>query len=317
MLRSANFNYVEAIISRLYGSGNPSLRQNYCPHTTKRSDKTVNILSWIQPATAPLPVSAGGNDYARLIVENLPYLEKQCRRAVSRCADGAGAGYGGDFSPGGASCDNEADELLNELLDHLKADDFRVLRQFKGKAKLTTYLTTIIANLVVDLVRKKKGRSRVRERAREMGEVAERLYDAVYRRGHSLGEAHGFLEATWGITAGHAELSVMLERMRGREAHLDGAGECWPCAGKEIVTEEGIEIAIPDPARSAEQMLADDHRERLSRRVLEQRGNREIAGILGLSEKAVDNRIRRMLARCRETILRQGLSLDDLIGAGK
>ena len=40
---------------------------------------------------------------------------------------------------------------------------------------------------------------------------------------------------------------------------------------------------------------------------------REIAALLGQTDKAVDNRLRRILLRCRETLLRQGLFLDDLI----
>jgi RNA polymerase sigma factor (sigma-70 family) len=230
------------------------------------------------------------------------------------------------------------------VLDHLKADDYRVLRQFQGKAKLTTYLTTAVSNLVIDLVRKKKGRSRAKERAQEMGEVAAHLYDAVYCRGYSLGEAQCFLQATWGITASHAELGIMLERIRGRETYQTPAEICevWPHTGKEIVTKEGLEISIADPARSAEQMLADDQRERSARRVLEAvleelsgeerlilslrfpkddfeepKANREIAQMLHLTEKAVDNRIRRILKHCRQMILEQGLSLSDLIDAGK
>ena len=302
------------------------------------------IFPWIQPSKVPFPVSSEENDYARLIVDNLPFLEKQCRRSVSLHAGGGRSSYGSYVSSDCAASENEADELLNELLDHLKADDYRVLRQFQGKAKLTTYLTTAISNLVIDLVRKKKGRSRAKERAREMGEVAAHLYDAVYCRDYSLGEAQGFLQATWGITAGHAELGVMLERMRGRESYQTPAEICqgWPHSGKEIMTRDGMETSLADPARSAEQMLADDQRERSARHVLEAvlkelsgeerlilslrfpkddleepKANREIAQMLQLTEKAVDNRIRRILKHCRQMILAQGLSLSDLIDAGK
>ena len=67
-------------------------------------------------------------DYARLIVDHLPYIEKQCRRA----AESPGS-YRSD-----SDVDNEADYLLTEVIDHLKADDFKVLRDFRGDAKITT-----------------------------------------------------------------------------------------------------------------------------------------------------------------------------------
>ena len=112
-------------------------------------------------------------DYARLIVDHLPYIEKQCRRAAE--------------SPGsyrfGSDVDNEADYLLTEVIDHLKADDFKVLRDFRGDAKITTYLTSVISNFVVDIIRTRKGRSRAGERAKELGPVAEQLHKLVYGLG--------------------------------------------------------------------------------------------------------------------------------------
>jgi RNA polymerase sigma factor (sigma-70 family) len=302
----------------------------------------MNVIPWRQPLSATSPVSSPGDVYARLIVDNLSHIENQCRRTVVTYADAQGANYGGAFSYDRAAIGNDTDELLNEVLNHLKADDFRVLRQFQGKSKLSTYLTTIIANLVVDLVRKKKGRCRAKERSRELGEVAERLYGAVYGHGFSLDEAHSFLQGTWGITESHAELGVLLEQIRGRESlHLMHAGDCWPFTGQSMLTEDGEEISIADRAPSAEVMLAGEQTARLARRVLsavleeltgeeriilslrfpivdgdEPKGNGEIATMLGLTEKAVDNRVRRILNRCRQMILSKGLCLSDLIGAG-
>jgi hypothetical protein len=120
----------------------------------------------IQPLSAP----EGSGDHARLITDNLAFIEKHCRRAVLRTmTTGAGApddGVAGSLSRDGIILDNQADELLNEVLDRLKADNFKALREFKGRAKLTTYITTIISNLIIDLARQKKGRSRARERAK-------------------------------------------------------------------------------------------------------------------------------------------------------
>jgi DNA-directed RNA polymerase specialized sigma24 family protein len=41
----------------------------------------------------------------------------------------------------------------------------------------------------------------------------------------------------------------------------------------------------------------------------------EIARMLGVSEKAVDSRIRRVLSKCKEMMLKHGLSISDLIVA--
>src|ERR1700692_2803605 len=86
------------------------------------------------------PFSEDTPDYARLIVDHLPHMERQCRRAAESS----------DSHRSDADADNEADHLLTEIIDHLKADDYKVLREFRGNSKLTTYLTTVISNLVVD-----------------------------------------------------------------------------------------------------------------------------------------------------------------------
>lgn len=296
------------------------------------------------PPPQPVTPRETSPDYARLITGNLAYMEKQCRRAVMRhSAPGiSGNGVTALSGNGSGNLDNEADELLNELLDHLREDDFRALREFRGKAKLTTYITTIISNLIIDLMRQKKGRSRARERASRMGEVAELLHDLVYGRGCSLHEAQSHLETTHGIREPLERLQEMLDRMRGRENRqmaLCADGEsAWLAPGRVTAVDDAVEIVIPDPRRNAEAALISGQRRLKAKRALaglsaeldgqerfmiglrfpaddeeQPKSNREIGRLLGLSEKSVDARIRRILVRCREALLRQGLSLDDLI----
>lgn len=287
-----------------------------------------------------VPSQAPGSDYARLITDHLPYIEKQCRRAASK----GGATIGGGAEGCDVSLENEADELLNQVLDRLREDDFKALRDFKGSAKITTYLTTIVSNLVVDLVRQKKGRSRARERAQEMGAVAELLYDLVYSRGCSLHEAHSHLEISFGIREPLHNLQQMLERMRGRDrAELAPCAEgdnVWLVPGRQVLVDDVVEVVVADPRRNAEHLLIADQKQRKAQSAVaallgelsgeerlmlqlrfpseedeEPKSVREIANLLGQSEKSVDARIRRILVRFRETLLGQGLALKDLIDA--
>ncbi len=279
-----------------------------------------------------LPPLDAEPDYARMIVEQLPFMERLCRRASESPA----------CSRSEAEIDNEADLLLTELLDHLKADDYRVLRDFRGGSKLTTYLTSVISNLVVDSVRKRRGRSRARERAAELGPVAERLHELVYGRGYTLADAHGHLVLSHGISESADELNSLLERIRGRDHAIPDGARDWPCRGFEAEVDGEIEVIVPDPARGAEETMIDRQRDRLRDRIMSTmldalsgeerymlrlrfpatdgeppRSVREIAALLGQTEKAVDNRLRRLLMRCREMLLQKGISLDDLIRVGK
>lgn len=283
-------------------------------------------------------------DYGRLITDNLVYMEKQCRRTVLRCSGEITSGNGlhTPLDHAGSSIDNDVDELLNELLDHLRKDDFRALREFRGTAKLTTYITTIISNLIVDLVRQKKGRSRARERASRMGGTAELLHDLMYFRGCSLHEAQSHLEVTHGIREPLETLQEMIERIRGRgrqQLPLCADGDsAWLAPGRQIMTDDTAEVVVPDPRKNAEAALISGQKRLKAKQSIagliaqlngeerfmlgmrfpadeeeQPKSNREIGQLLGLSEKSVDARIRRILVRFRETLLREGLSLDDLI----
>lgn len=290
----------------------------------------------------PLSSSSSSEEgvYARLITENLAFIEKQCRRAVLQPTSGAGDATAG-FADG-LDLENQADELLNEVLDRLRGDGFKALRDFKGRAKLTTYLTTIVANLIIDLVRQKKGRSRARERAREMGEVAERLYDLVYARGCTLDQAHSHLEIDHGIRTPLENLREMLDRMRGRgeRAQMLLAADpeaVWLVPGRRMKVDDAVEVVVADPRKDAEAQLIDGQRETRAHHAVsglldglngeerllfrlrfptddsEPKSFKEIGKLLGATESGVDARIRRILLRFRETLLRQGLGLSDFL----
>ena len=290
----------------------------------------VPLKTLFSKKTQPPPNEA--TDYARLIVDHLPYIEKQCRRA----AESPGS-YRSD-----SDVDNEADYLLTEVIDHLKADDFKVLQDFRGDAKITTYLTSIISNLVVDIIRTRKGRSRAVERAKELGPVAEQLHKLVYGLGYSLADSHGHLVASHGIRESEDELRDMLQQIRGRDGITHAATASWPHKGREVLVDDEIEVIVPDPAKGADELLIDNQREQKSEQVIgtlleglsgEERfilrlrfpateneatkSIREIAILTSQTEKSVDNRLRRILMRCRETLLSRGLSLDDLICVGE
>ncbi|MBV5329375.1 MAG: sigma-70 family RNA polymerase sigma factor [Chlorobium sp.] len=271
-------------------------------------------------------------DYARLIVEHLPYIEKQCRRAAE-----SPSSHHSD-----AEVDNEADHLLTEVIDHLKADNFKVLRDFRGDAKITTYLTSIISNLVVDVIRSRRGRSRAGERAKDLGPVAEQLHKLVYGLGYTLADSYGHLVASHGISESEDELRGMLQKIRGKDGITHTTTANWPHQGREVLVDNEVEVVVPDPAKGADELLIDDQRNQKRGMVIgalmeglsgeerfmvrlrfpaseseSSKSIREIATLVGQTEKSVDNRLRRILMRCRETLLGRGLSLDDLICVGE
>lgn len=295
-------------------------------------------LFFLKGAPCTLPPPPAEVDFARLIAENTPFIERQCRKAVaSQCS----FRYGNDSSDT-LLLDNETDELLVEVIDRLRLDNFKILRDFKGTAKLTTYLTTIVANLAVDAIRHKKGRSRAKDRAREIGGTAEHLYDLVITRGWTVHEAKDHLETSFGIRDPVEKLQEILDRLRGRDrqfaAVVTEPDSTWLATGVVVEMDDGPEVVVADPTTNVEDTLIRRQKESLAREALEEalaglsgeerlmlrlrfpgedegvpKSIGEISRMLGITEKAADARIRKILAGCRETILRRGLSLEDLI----
>jgi len=75
--------------------------------------------------------------------------------------------------------ENDRHECSIFVLDHLRADNFKRLRAFKGKSKFSTYLYSLVNSLAIDFRRKRYGRRRIPAAVVRLGRWAE----AVYRLG--------------------------------------------------------------------------------------------------------------------------------------
>jgi len=280
------------------------------------------------------------DDFGRLIVENLAYIEKQCRKACEIeerwkppksliSADESTTELRAMHMDDAGRID--PDTLFNLVLDRLRADDYKVLRKFRKRSKLTTYLTAVIANLFIDTLRKNQGRNRTRERAKKMGPLGEKIHDLVFVKGYTVTEAHETLKTLTGILESPEEIESMVEKMRGGKAaalqrenperHRQNQIEAA------LTTEDDPEAILAAKQRAEagvrvlDETLAELNQEdrvilRMRFPVGDGEAKRpcEIAELLGMSEKAVDHRIRRVLTRCKEKMLRNGASLDDLVG---
>jgi len=312
----------------------PSLPENY-------NSKMADLLKGKLKTNHLTEMSAGRETayYQKLITDNLTFIEKQCHKA---CAI-----YKRKISSISTSSKDspeietqsihvlfsdeiDPDTLVNDVIDRLREHNCKVLREFRGRSELTTYIGTIISNLVVDLIRKQKGRNRARDRGKAMGPIGERLYELAFEKGYPVEEAYEFLKENHHVTETLEEIEAMVDQIRGRKSGLISAGP---------VENAGHDIKSKLVARNdSEKELTKKQEDELAKKVLNQivsqltneerfvirmrfplsedeepKNLSEMAEILGISEKAADGRIRRVLTRCREMMLKQGLSLDDLV----
>ena len=107
------------------------------------------------------------------------------------------------------SNENDQNESYVFILDSLKADDFRRLRAFKGKSKLTTYLYTLVNSLIIDFRRKRYGRRRIPAGVAKLGAWAEAVYRLVCWQKFSYDDAYDILQVE-GLFEGPYEQALHL-----------------------------------------------------------------------------------------------------------
>lgn len=91
------------------------------------------------------------------------------------------------------SNENDQNESFVFIIDSLKADNFRRLRAYKGKSKLSTYLYSLINSLIIDFRRKKYGRRRIPAGVAKLGKWAEAVYRLVCWQKFTFDDAYDFL----------------------------------------------------------------------------------------------------------------------------
>jgi RNA polymerase sigma factor (sigma-70 family) len=92
------------------------------------------------------------------------------------------------------SSENDQNESYVFILDSLKADNFKRLRAYQGKSKLTTYLYSLVNSLIIDFRRKRYGRRRIPAGVAKLGTWAEAVYRLVCWQKFSFDDAYDFLQ---------------------------------------------------------------------------------------------------------------------------
>ena len=92
------------------------------------------------------------------------------------------------------SAENDRNECFIFVIDSLRADDFKRLRAFKGKSKLSTYIYSLTNSLVIDFRRKRYGRRRIPAAVLKLGQWAEAVYRLVCWQKYSFDDAYDFLK---------------------------------------------------------------------------------------------------------------------------
>jgi RNA polymerase sigma factor for flagellar operon FliA len=276
--------------------------------------------------------------FAKMISDHFPLIERQCFRAIRQQLKGSG-------EPDKlANLENEALELCNHVLDTLRRDNYRVLRQFKGNAKLSTYITTIISRQAVDILRKKLGRSREKERAQKFGKTGMLVYERIIQQGGAVSDVYKELNASGEAGQTMDDIAAIVEKIKGKK-HLPPSKE-----DDNTLVRDGFSVSVDGKGHGERQVIIPDTRgdpqelameqqrtgniRRAVQAVIARLDNDErmilrmrfpaeedekpqkvecIATLLGISQKAVYKRIDRLMKKCRGILAEQGMTCDELL----
>jgi RNA polymerase sigma factor (sigma-70 family) len=258
---------------------------------------------------APTPEAAdpvgGSAAYATWLETNIELVDRLARVTAQRAR----------LSP------SETDDFVSDVHLKLIADDFAVLRSFKGRSRLTTFLLTVLQRVAIDFRNARWGRWRPSAEASRLGTSALRLEELVYRDGLSFDEACGRLN-TEGHSTSRDQLYEMLGRLPVRPrpdrtaapTHLDGpidpeTPESQAAASEAAARAVRLQTAL---RRICDALAGPD---RLALRLRFQSGLTlaAIARLLQIDEKLMYRRFEHALAEVRRALEAEGLTVDDAL----
>jgi RNA polymerase sigma factor (sigma-70 family) len=136
----------------------------------------------------------------QLFLDNLAYIEKVVAQTCRRCH----------------LRKEEAEDFLGEVRFKIMADDYAVLRQFKGKSSLKSYLAIVVKNQMRDFQNRLWGKWRHSEMAKRLGPVAVHLDRLLYRDGYTFDQAVQILRTNHKVEMSWQELNQIAAKLPAR-----------------------------------------------------------------------------------------------------
>lgn len=144
-------------------------------------------------------------DYQRLLIDHLDLIN-QIARTTGRRRHLSEA---------------EREEFAGQVRFRLVENDYAILRKFRNRSTLWTYLATVIERMSLDYCDERWGRWRPTRTAERFGDTAVALERLVGRDGHPLEEAIEILRSRNGDSPSPAELRRLWEQLPARSPKSD------------------------------------------------------------------------------------------------
>ena len=220
--------------------------------------------------------------------------------------------------------ENEQNESYVFILDHLKADNFRRLRAYRGQSQLTTYLYSMINARIVDYRRKTYGRRRIPAGVKKLGKWAETVYRLVCWQKFSFDDAYDILQAEDLFAGSYERYIKAIGPIREAPCRENPSFQSY---NEEVAgVAENPHGADPNPLealidkldrqrrvkalkviRAATETLAQDDQLLIRLVYGSEQPVKAVAKMIGLSASSARRRIKRLLHHFREQLLAEGI----------
>jgi RNA polymerase sigma factor (sigma-70 family) len=220
---------------------------------------------------------------------------------------------------------SEREEFASWVKLKLIEDDYRILRAFAGRSRLSTYLQRVVQRLYLDSRVALWGKFHPSAEARRLGPTALLLERLTVRDGLLLAEAIEVLRTNHRVAESAEELRKLASALppRQRRCFLDGTrlpdvpnGSAVTDAGLDREAEARTAAKLQRTLREARRALPSDDQMILSMRYDDGLTVAHISRTLGLGQKALYRRLARILKRLRRELEARGVSAHEGMLAG-
>ena len=216
---------------------------------------------------------------------------------------------------------DESEEFRSVVLLRLLEDDCAVLRRFDGRSLRSTYLTSVIMHQAHDFRVRKWGRWRPSAAAQRSGTAAVELETLVCRDGFTLDEAIAVIESRGRSRATKSELREIFARLPPRTPRrIEGeealAGQAAPESAEDNLREGERAKARAELRALLAELLAAfgaEDRRLFRMRFVDGLQIATIAKLLGLEQRPLYPRIKRLLAGLKADFKDRGVGKDDVL----
>ena len=220
----------------------------------------------------------------------------------------------------------DAEDFASWVKTKLMADNYGVIRNFRGESGLKTYLTTVVTRQFQEYLRERWGRWRTSAAAERIGPPAPELESLVYREGYSLPQAGEKLRTAGRTEMTDAELARVLERLPDRrvrrpmEVELESAE--WVPDDGTAAADEALVAAETDARRrqilgALERAMEQlDPQDRVIMRLHFADGFTlaDVARALRVEQKPLYRRVERLRKLLRALLEAEGIRAEDISG---